>query len=82
MNPPTADHGYGRPSGRPRVSAPATYRSGTPRNQHPAVTRWHAHLHGATSIRETFGLKQSLLSTYDNELSKIGLGKGSCCECG
>ena len=27
------DHGYGRPSWRPRVSTPATYRSGTPRNQ-------------------------------------------------
>ena len=30
MNPPQADRGYGRPSGRPRVSHPATYRSGTP----------------------------------------------------
>ena len=27
------DHGYGCPSWRPRVSVPATYRSGTPRNQ-------------------------------------------------
>ena len=36
---------------------PATYRSGTPRIQPPAVARWHAHLHGlATSIRETSGL--------------------------
>jgi hypothetical protein len=52
------DHGYGRFSGRPRVSAPATYRPGTPRNQHPAIARWHAHLRGlATSIHETSGLK-------------------------
>jgi len=51
------DHGYGRPSWRPRVSAPATYRSGTPRNQHPAVARWHAHLRGlATAIHEISGL--------------------------
>jgi len=51
------DHRYGRPSGRPRVSAPATYRSGTPRNQHPAVARWHAHLCGlATAIHEMSGL--------------------------
>ncbi len=48
------DRGYGRPSGRPRVSDPATYCSSTPRIQPPAVARWHAHLHGlATPIRET-----------------------------
>ncbi|MGB5922344.1 MAG: hypothetical protein WBH36_08955, partial [Syntrophobacteria bacterium] len=29
---------------RLRTGSPATYRSGTPRNQHPAVARWHAHL--------------------------------------
>ena len=53
------DRGYGRPSGRPRVSAPATYRSGTPRNQHSAIARWHILLHGlATEIREVPGLKQ------------------------
>ena len=46
-----------RPSWRPRVPAPATYRSGTPRNQHPAVARWHAHLRGlATAIHEISGL--------------------------
>ncbi|MGB6378176.1 MAG: hypothetical protein WBG24_15800 [Syntrophobacteria bacterium] len=51
------DHGYGRSSGRPRVSHPATYRLGTPRVQLPAVARWHAQLHGlATAIRETSGL--------------------------
>jgi hypothetical protein len=27
------DRGYGRPSGRPQVSGPATYHSGTPRIQ-------------------------------------------------
>ena len=43
------DRGYDRPSGRPRVSDPATYRSGTPRFQ--------SHLNGlAPSIRETSGL--------------------------
>jgi hypothetical protein len=31
--------------------------SGTPRNQHPAVARWHAHLRGlATAIHEISGL--------------------------
>ncbi len=45
------DHGYGRPSWRPRMSVPATYRSGTPRNQLLAVARWHSHLRGlATAI--------------------------------
>ena len=48
---------YGRPSWRPRVSDPATYCSSTPRNQHPAVARWHVHLCGlATAIHEIFGL--------------------------
>ena len=52
------DRGYGRPSGRPRVSDPATYCSSTPRIQSPAVARWHTLLHGlATPIREISGLK-------------------------
>ena len=39
------------------MSVPATYRSGTPRNQHPAVARLHAHLCGlATAIHEISGL--------------------------
>jgi hypothetical protein len=47
------------PSRRPRVSVPATYRSGTETN--PAVrgtvARWHAHLRGlATEIHEISGL--------------------------
>src|SRR5210317_132713 len=71
------DRGYGRPSWRPRVSAPATYRLGTPRNQHPAVARWHAHLRGlATAIHEISGLaerdpmiveEQEVLSQYEPE---------------
>jgi hypothetical protein len=45
------DHGYGRPPWRPRMSVPATYHLGMPRNQHPTVARWHAHLCGlATAI--------------------------------
>jgi hypothetical protein len=37
--------------------APATYHSGTPRAQHPAVARWHAHLRGlAMAIHEISGL--------------------------
>jgi hypothetical protein len=52
-----SDHGYGSPPGRPRVSNPTTYRSGMPRIQHPAVARWHPHLHGlVTAIHEIFGL--------------------------
>ncbi|MEE8315338.1 MAG: hypothetical protein V3R70_02195 [Syntrophobacteria bacterium] len=44
---------------RPRVSDPAAYRSGTPRNQPPAVARWHAHLCGlATAIHEMSGLEE------------------------
>jgi hypothetical protein len=49
---------------RPRVSHLATYRSGTVQVQHPAVARWHAHLHGlATAIHETSGL----VTTSDSE---------------
>jgi len=33
------DRGYGPPSGRPRASHPATYRSGTPRVRVPAIAR-------------------------------------------
>ena len=43
------DRGYGRPLGRPRVSHPATYHSGTPRVRHPVVARRHEHLHGLAS---------------------------------
>ena len=55
---------------RPRVSIPATYRSGTPLNQHPAVARWHAHLRDlATAIHEVSGLRACLIpgkgATYD-----------------
>jgi len=51
------DRGYGRPSGRPRMSDPATYCSSTTRIQPPAVARLHTLLHGlATKIRETSGL--------------------------
>jgi hypothetical protein len=52
-----SDRGYERPSGRPRVSDPATYCSSTPRIQPPAVSRWHTLLHGLpTAIREISGL--------------------------
>jgi len=52
------DRGYDRPSGRPRVSDPATYCSSTPRIQSPAVTRWHSHLQGlGTPIHEISGLE-------------------------
>jgi len=53
------DRGYDRPSGRPRVSDPATYYSSTPQVQLPAVSRWHGHLDGlATTIREISGLAE------------------------
>jgi hypothetical protein len=36
------------------------YRSGTPRDQNPAVARWHAHLRGlATAIHEISGLAKT-----------------------
>ena len=54
------DHGYGRPSWRPRMSVPETYRSGTPRDQLLAVARWHNHLRGlATAIHKISGLDES-----------------------
>jgi hypothetical protein len=44
---------------------PATYRSGAPRAQHPAVARWHAHLHGlATAIHELSGLAYTINWTF------------------
>jgi hypothetical protein len=37
-------------------------RSGTPRNQHPAVARWPAHLHGlATAIHEISGFEHLII---------------------
>jgi hypothetical protein len=54
------DREYALPSVRPRVSHLATYRSGTPQVQHPAVAQWQAHLHGlATAIHEISGLANS-----------------------
>ena len=48
----------GVPSAGSGQAHSATYRSGTPRIQHPVVARWHDHLHGlATAIHETFGLE-------------------------
>ena len=42
---------------RPQVSVPAVYGSGTPRDQHPAVARWHVPLLGlATEIHKISGL--------------------------
>ncbi|MDH3838863.1 MAG: hypothetical protein OET57_19130, partial [Desulfobacteraceae bacterium] len=47
----------GVPSTGSGQAPPATYRSGTPRNQSPAVARWQAHLRGlATAIHEISGL--------------------------
>ena len=53
----------GVPSAGSGQAHTATYRSGTPRIQHPVVARWHDHLHGlATAIHETFGLESSIRS--------------------
>ena len=66
---------------RPRVSDPATYRSGTPRLQPPAVTRWHTLLHGlATAIHETSGLEKSYWNYgfyIDNPWSHVKFFKGT-----
>jgi len=71
--------GYGRPSWRPRASAPATYRSGTPRNQHPAVARWPDHLRGlATAIHEIYGLGCELGGEPCNIRAKIEKDEGYC----
>jgi len=46
------DRGYGRPSGRPRVSDLATYGTSTPQLRAPVVARSHDHLHDlATASR-------------------------------
>jgi hypothetical protein len=48
---------YEQEAARPRVLVPATYHSGMPRVQHPAVARWHAHLRDlVTPLHETSGL--------------------------
>ena len=57
---PTATKDMGALPGVLGVSAPAAYRLGTPRDQNPAVARWHAYLHGlATAIHETSGLNEN-----------------------
>ncbi|MEE8315867.1 MAG: hypothetical protein V3R70_04885 [Syntrophobacteria bacterium] len=59
-------------------SAPATYRSGTPLNQHPAVARWHAHLRGlATAIHEISGLRAAALIKYSGRLVRNKLKAGN-----
>ena len=56
------------------MSPPAAYRSGTPRDQHPAIARWHTHLHGlATLIHETSGLANDEGNTMDSFLSCLGV---------
>ena len=71
------DHGSGRPSGFPRVLAPATYHLGTPRNQHPVVTRLHAHLSGlATAIHGMSGLEHLGSNSDWPEWSEIFDKKG------
>ena len=63
----------GVPSTGSGQAPPATYRSGTPRNQPPAVARWHAHLHDlATAIHEISGLKLYYLSLSDNLSPELG----------
>ena len=58
------------------MSVPATYRSGTPRAQHPAVARWHAHLRGlATAIHEISGL--ALIPGIIRDVIRIIGGGGS-----
>ena len=48
-------------AGRPRVSNLAMYKSGTPQVRHLVVVRWHAHLHGlSTVIHEMSGLNTKL----------------------
>jgi hypothetical protein len=71
------DHGYGSPSWRPQVLAPATYHPGTPRNQNPAVAWWHAHLPGlATAIHEISGLSGSCQILWSKILAVGADGPG------
>ena len=55
--------------------APATYRTGTPRNQHPAVARWHVHLRDlATAIHEISGLQYLFKIRLEIDLArKVGV---------
>ncbi|MDH3558013.1 MAG: hypothetical protein WBF55_01425 [Syntrophobacteria bacterium] len=49
---------------------------GTPRNQRPAVARWHAHLRDlATAIHEISGLAQQLLLRSEEHWLGIVLAK-------
>ena len=61
----------GVPSTSSGQAPPATYRSGTPRNQHPAVARWYTHLRGlATAIHKISGLEIA------NKVVMGGRGRG------
>ena len=61
---------YEPEAGRPLVPVPATYRLGTPRTQHPAVARWHAHLRSlATAIHEISGLGKSFAGNGSTDLT-------------
>ena len=56
----------GVPSTGSGQAPPATYRSGTPRHQHPAIARWHSHLRAlATAIHEISGLENRFEIDYD-----------------
>ena len=73
------DRGYGHPSGRARVSHPATYCSSTPRIRFPAVARWHAHLYGlATQNHERSGPhgQEDYLQETDQEKRAVVSGDG------
>ena len=61
-------------AGQAGQAPPATYRSGTPRNQHPAVARWHTHLRGlATAIHEISGLVIYFAEENNCELLSFGV---------
>ena len=69
---PAATTDVGVLPGRPRVSVPATYRSGTPRNQHPAGAGWPARHAGASRLAMAGRPNHLLgLATANNEISGL-----------
>ena len=67
------DRGYGRASGRPRTSNPATYCPHAPQVRAPAVAQLQAHLHSlVTPIHETSGLEEFTMPIYEYQCQECG----------
>jgi hypothetical protein len=61
-------------AGRPRVLAAATYRSGTPRNQHRAVAR-----HATHTPRKRLALRERLRCAWHDHLHDLATASRTQC---